>query len=185
MLLSGNPWKISHQQNKADTQSCFYHPDQQHCWTLAQYFVLWFKKKTNKKQQGQCPWIVQTLLKKALASCDMEIKIHNANVHTHAEGGLQHTSLFVETGMHPFVCCFHGNMPPLSVVHRWNGLKSIENSRESYFCSLSTQCGNNKVKLFAVLISFHTWTFSKTEHELSLITVVTDSSKNLKNPLIS
>lgn len=174
MLLSSNPWKISHQQNTAVTQSCFYYPDQQHCWTLAQYFVLWFKKQ-NKKKQGQCPWIVQTLLKKAMASCDMEIKIHNANVHTHAEGGLQHTSLFVA-----FVCCFHGNMPPLSVVHRWNGLKSIENSRESYFCSLSTQCGNNKVKLFAVLISFHTWTFSKTEHELSLITLVTDSSENQK-----
>lgn len=57
-----------------------------------------------------------------------------------------------------FVCCFHGNLPPHSAAYRWNGLRSVENSRESYFCSLGAQCGSNRQELLRALIYHHTWT---------------------------
>lgn len=54
-----------------------------------------------------------------------------------------------------FVCCFHGNVLPHSAAYRWNGPKSIENSRESYFCSLGSQCGSNRQEMLRGLIYHH------------------------------
>lgn len=90
------------------------------------------------------------------SSYDMGLNIHNANTHTHRDS--REASLSLTHPFIVFVCCFYGNAPPHSAAYRWNRLKSVENSRESYFCSLDAQCGSNWQKLLRVLISCHIWT---------------------------
>lgn len=133
-------------------------------------------------------------IEKDSGSCDMELKIHNANTHirtyTHTVTrgrtlSCSHTPPFIV-----FVCCFHGNVPPYSTAYQWNGLKSIGNSRESYFCSLGAQCGSNRRKLFRALISFHTWIVLRTKLELGPVfdSILTAGStitvKTLKHAVI-
>lgn len=111
------------------------------------------------KGQGQCPRR-QTFPERSKHFWKAAVTwssrfIMQTRAHTVTRGRplrCSHTPLFAV-----FVCCFHGNVPPHSAAYRWNGLKSVENSRESYFCSLGARCGSNRQKLLRALISPHTW----------------------------